>query len=242
MDTLSELRAKLAGLLHESGLECHPFKVGWYNAHVKPGFCLEHHKDTLAFIVISSPSFFERGFLPFVRNSVENSINQDYLDQALRSCLTRAIQSFPDHIMDVLYDYEMRPGTRRPKVLVQTAGHVSGAVYFYQKTDIMDPPWPVDKTIYGVCLHPKYIGWFALRAVIIFQNVFVPNLDFKPPKDILEDEAKKIDLLNRYNNNWQDWSFRDVVEPVERYSELQQKYFSTRPSERNDLIEFIRIH
>lgn len=69
-------------------------KVGWYNAHVKPGFCLEHHKDTLAFIVISSPSFFERGFLPFVRNSVENSINQDYLDQALRSCLTRAIQVF----------------------------------------------------------------------------------------------------------------------------------------------------
>ncbi|XP_057369202.1 cyanocobalamin reductase / alkylcobalamin dealkylase-like [Daphnia carinata] len=242
MDTLSELRAKLAGLLHESGLECHPFKVGWYNANVKPGFQLEHPDDTLAFIIISSPSFFEKCFIPYVRNSIGNSINQDYLDQALRSCLTRAIQSFPDQKTSVLYDYEMRQGTRRPKVLVQTAGHVSGAVYFYQKTDILDPPWPVDKAIYGVCLHPKYIGWFALRAVIIFQNVLVPNLDFKPPKDILEEEGKKIDLLNRYNNNWQDWSFRDVVKPAERYSELQQKYFSTRPSERSDLIEFIRTN
>ncbi len=42
------------------------------------------------------------------------------------------------------------------------------------------------KSIYGVCLHPSYIGWFALRAVIIFQKVLVPDLVYKPPKDILE--------------------------------------------------------
>lgn len=49
--------------------------------------------------------------------------------------------------ISVLYDYEMTPGTRRPKVLVQTAGHVSGAVYFYQKDYIVDSPWPSDKVI-----------------------------------------------------------------------------------------------
>lgn len=41
----------------------------------------------------------------------------------------------------MMHDFEMRPGTRRPKILVQTAGHVSGAAYFYQKDDIVNPPW-----------------------------------------------------------------------------------------------------
>lgn len=37
--------------------------------------------------------------------------------------------------------------SRRPKILVQTVGHVSGAVYFYQKSDVTDQPWPTDKVI-----------------------------------------------------------------------------------------------
>lgn len=54
---------------------------------------------------------------------------------------------FPDISAKIIYDYEMRPGTRRPKVLVQTAGHVSGAAYFYQKTDVYDAPWGMDQVI-----------------------------------------------------------------------------------------------
>ncbi|XP_046436857.1 cyanocobalamin reductase / alkylcobalamin dealkylase-like [Daphnia pulex] len=239
MTTLFEVNTKLTECLHDFGLECHPFKVGWYNERVKSGFQLEHHEDTLCFVVISSPSFFEKGFIPFVRNNT-GSNNQDYLDQAISSCLKTAIQSIPGYDISILHDYEMRPGTRRPKVLVQTAGHVSGAVYFYQKTDVINSPWLTDQPIYGVCLHPSYMGWFALRAVIIFQKVLVPDLVYKPPKDILMDETKKIELLNRYNNSWQDWSFRDIMEPTERYSELQQKYLSTRPSERSHLIELIK--
>lgn len=95
--------------------------------------------------------------------------------------------------------------------------------------------------IYGVCLHPKYVGWFALRAVIIFEDNLVPELVYKPPKEILnvrflvhrlkavknsinnvirnnvlnffllfKDDAKKIELLNRYNFNWQDWVFNKI--------------------------------
>lgn len=37
--------------------------------------------------------------------------------------------------------------SRRPKILVQTVGHVSGAVYYYQKSDVADQPWPPDKVI-----------------------------------------------------------------------------------------------
>ena len=51
---------------------------------------------------------------------------------------------------------------------------------------------------------------------------------------------KKIELLNRYNKNWRDWSFRDIIEPYERYSDLQKRYFSTPPAERNGLIKLIR--
>lgn len=60
------------------------------------------------------------------------------------------IQSFPDHRISIFKDYEMKPGTRRPKVLVQTAGHVSGAAYFYQKSDVSDPPWPHNQV--NLCL------------------------------------------------------------------------------------------
>ncbi len=44
-------------------------------------------------------------------------------------------------VIESMQDFEMVPGTRKPKVLVQTAAHVSGAAYYYQKTDIQDGPW-----------------------------------------------------------------------------------------------------
>ena len=43
---------------------------------------------------------------------------------------------FSDNEVDVYYDYELTPGTRRPRILVQTAGHVAGAAYFYQQSNI----------------------------------------------------------------------------------------------------------
>lgn len=43
--------------------------------------------------------------------------------------------------MDVRYDYELLP-SRKPKFLAQTAAHVSGAAYYYQKSDVTDHSWP----------------------------------------------------------------------------------------------------
>jgi methylmalonic aciduria homocystinuria type C protein len=42
--------------------------------------------------------------------------------------------------VDVSYDYEMLP-SRKPKFLAQSAAHVAGAVYYYQRSDIPDHPW-----------------------------------------------------------------------------------------------------
>ena len=33
--------------------------------------------------------------------------------------------------IEALRDFELTPGTRRPKIIMQTCAHVSGAAYFY---------------------------------------------------------------------------------------------------------------
>lgn len=46
----------------------------------------------------------------------------------------------------MLHDFDM-DHNRRPKILVQTAGHVSGAAYYYQRKDIKNDPWPTEKVM-----------------------------------------------------------------------------------------------
>ena len=50
-----------------------------------------------------------------------------------------------DHDSEYILDYELHPN-HRPKVLVQTAGHVAGAVRYYQRSDLTDDPWD-EKTV-----------------------------------------------------------------------------------------------
>ena len=95
---------------------------------------------------------------------------------------------------------------------------------------------------------------------MIFKNLKASNLCYKAPVDILlvsilsisfhsiqlrtclcsQEEEKKVELLNLYNTRWQDWTYRDIVEPIERYSKLQRDYFSTPPAERTALIERLK--
>lgn len=39
-----------------------------------------------------------------------------------------------------MFDYELLP-SRKPKFLAQTAAHVSGAAYYYQRKDVKLDPW-----------------------------------------------------------------------------------------------------
>jgi len=77
------------------------------------------------------------------------------------------------------------------------------------------------KKIYPVCLHPEFGGWFALRGVLIFAEVTVSNLERKDPPNILENEDDIINLLELYNDHWRDWSFRNVIDVREIYSNDQ---------------------
>ena len=94
--------------------------------------------------------------------------------------------------------------------------------------------------IYGVSIHPKYGGWFALRGVIIFKNVQQPELPFRAPEDCVPSREDRIKLLESFNYHWQDGTYRDIVPAQEKYSEEQKKYFETLPKDRGDIVKQIK--
>ncbi|XP_063591278.1 cyanocobalamin reductase / alkylcobalamin dealkylase-like isoform X3 [Penaeus indicus] len=236
---LTEISRKLHLELAPRGFEFHPFKIGWYNKHVAESFQLPYHEDTVAFVVISTPSMFEKAFLPFVTELDCQRSSQDPLDQCMVHCFSTISEIFPAEKVVIMHDFELSPN-RRPKVLMQTAGHVSGAVRYYQRTDLKSDPFDPSRKVFGACLHPRYGGWFALRGVVIFPQFVCPELKPQQPKDILQNDEELVELLKRYNDHWQDWTFRDIISVKEKYSEQQKEYFGTKPGERKALIEKYR--
>ena len=231
-EDLENISKKLSKFGEPLGLEFHIFCIGWYNNKVENKFKLDFPSQTLAFCVVSSPKFFENSFLPFIESWGFELLN-DPFDQCMISKYDQLKGLFSDYNVETIHDFELH-SNRRPKLLVQSAGHVSGAAFYYQKQNVESNPWK-DKRIYGVSNHPKYGGWFGFRGALILKDVLVPFLKYKEPVDLLS-EKQKVELLERFNFNWKDWTFRDVRnESNERYSELQQKYFQMKPSERKEL-------
>ena len=92
----------------------------------------------------------------------------------------------------------------------------------------------------GVCLHPRYGGWFAMRCAFIFKNLVLDDnqLAQNLAKDPLKGNVDSIvDLIKKFNYNWKDSSYRDVIKIEERYSEMQKEYFLTEPILRKGLLK-----
>ncbi|KAF7203431.1 cyanocobalamin reductase / alkylcobalamin dealkylase [Nothobranchius furzeri] len=225
----------LDSCLSKLGFEGYPLKVGWYNAVLPPCLHLSYPEDTLAVVLLSTPAMFEQAFLPFMEQKSCQELS-DPVDQCVRFSVTSAIsQCFPGHNVDVRYDYELLPN-RKPKFLAQTAAHVSGAAFYYQQSDVKDQPW-AGKKMFGVCVHPKFGGWFAIRALLVFVDVMVGSELVQPtPPDSVPSREGRIQLLEAFNFHWQDWSYRDIVHPFQTYSEKQKEYFSTLPAQRFALL------
>lgn len=241
MDDVMSVISKICG---DRGMECHALKTSWYNDSVAEVFQLPYPSDTLVVLLISTPSMFEKLFKPFLSSSEYNqSSRADPLDQCLRNYFMTLAKNFPNNQVDIMQDFELYP-TRRPKILVQTAGHVSGAARYYQRSDVNPDPWTEGEKIYGVSVHPKYGGWFALRGVLIFKDVLAPELEKKEPLDCVPTREKRIELLEKFNRCWQDWSYRDVsvLEITERYSEEQKQYFATEPGKRLEIVSSMISH
>lgn len=132
------------------------------------------------------------------------SIIQCYFHKEMKDPIDECMQfHFKDfvHKMDlqnveILHDFEMTP-LRRPKILVQTAGHVAGSVCMYRQEDldqfepehsnktnsIQDSETKIARSprkLFPVCLHPKYGGWFSLRGVVVFKEIDYPELQVEP--------------------------------------------------------------
>lgn len=219
---------------------CH-LQIGWYNDQlVHKTFNLPHPYDTLALVIVSTPLMFDHGFKPFIK---ETSCigGRDPLDEFMARMLAKVQSEFTQHEIEVIHDFEMHPGSRRPKVLVQTAAHVAGAAYYYQRDSVLRDPWDEKTKICGVSVHAKYGGWFAMRGLVIFKDILVPDLPKKDPVDVVQGDEKRIELLEKFNFHWKDWSFRDVVPSDVKYSEEQKKYFATLPADRKELLDSYRI-
>ena len=128
---MHSLQQQIESLLCPHGFEVHPFLTGWYNQLVAPKFHLDHPEDTLAFVIISQPAMFEKAFLPFLSSHYRPGLagRRDPIDECMLHQLSR-LASVSASVV-TLHDFQLT-SSRRPRVLVQTAGHVAGAVTFYQ--------------------------------------------------------------------------------------------------------------
>ena len=66
IDVVGKLQTEIESVLCPHGFEVRPFLTGWYNQLVSDKFHLDYPEDTLAFVIISQPSMFEKAFLPFL--------------------------------------------------------------------------------------------------------------------------------------------------------------------------------
>ena len=177
---------------------------------------------------------FEKCLIPFIKDdSYDCSSRQDPLDQCMKEVFQTLKREFSEFKVEGIHDYEVHPN-RRPKILMQTAGHVSGAAYYYRQEHLKTTD--VDRKLYGVSIHPKYGGWFGFRGILIFENALCPGLKWKEPADVLVTEELITEVLKRFNHDWKDCSYRDIIKTEARYSDKQKLYFQTPPAERRELI------
>ncbi|XP_019855037.1 PREDICTED: methylmalonic aciduria and homocystinuria type C protein homolog isoform X2 [Amphimedon queenslandica] len=231
--------------------------IQWYNDKVSDSFKLPYNGDTLAVLIISAPKMFEELLKPFILggkykregfNALKDEENErkeeggsDPLDQCFRDVFNKLQTHFSQYKTTFIQDYELHHN-RRPKILLQTAGHVSGSAYYYQRGDVPRAPWGEDKPIYGVSVHPRYGGWFAFRGVLIFEDIRVKGeeLEYKDPIDCVSKREKRIELLEEFNYHWEEWRYRDILDGgdvEDRYSEEQKEYFGTLPKDRHKLVQ-----
>ncbi|KHN82478.1 MMACHC-like protein [Toxocara canis] len=239
--------------LHElfpdrEGFELHQFKIGSYNVVAGPCFELKYSDDAMGVVLLNTPSFFETTFKKWIQAKQKPEESVDELAKRFPSGPISAYfkekfdqlkEVFDNSELVVTHDFDLLPN-RRPKILMRACGQVAGATFFYH------PPEEaigtagtalLAKKRSGVALHPKYGGYFAYRGVFVFPNVRLPST-FKEKRAamLLDTVEKQEEAIALYNHHWWDGKYRDCGNPVEKYSDLQLKYFSTLPEQRWPII------
>ncbi|GAB1608553.1 methylmalonic aciduria and homocystinuria type C protein homolog isoform X2 [Argonauta hians] len=237
---LATVWAVFNATLNPFGYEGHPFPIKCYNniKTMDPKFHLNYTDNTLALTLIAGPDTFEKAIKPFICDTKLDSIKGSTTGQTNLYYLNKFIKKYPD--TDFLSSYVML-GPKHPQILSQTAAHVSGAAYYYQRRDVHIDPWPKNKTIFGHAIHPRYGGFIRIPGVIVFKNIQLPEDDICPtPPDVLPTDEMKIEMLNEVNTNWKSWKFASISHVEKNYTSEAIKYFSTYGAERKSLIKKIK--
>ncbi|CAE1172260.1 MMACHC [Acanthosepion pharaonis] len=221
-------------------VEIYAFKVDWYNNLVAPKYKLDYKNDTVALIFFTIPYVFNESFIPFLCNYKEMVVHKSwekfihYNMEKVQQMLKKEYHlKIPDE--DIMYSFDTECG--HAKILVQTAGHIAAGAYYYQRRDVIPDPWPKNKTIYGVSIHPLYGGYFSLDAVIILRNIYDPKMIKKPPPDVVKSHAKRVELLTLYNDYYQNQKWRDIIPVQRKYTDEHMKYVMTYGEERENYVK-----
>ncbi|VDM52867.1 unnamed protein product [Angiostrongylus costaricensis] len=230
----------------EDGFETHLFKVGDYNNAVSIHFKLPYDNSAAGILILSTPDMFDVSFKRWFLAKYMEFGSLEALSETVSSPIQEFLQSRLDPLCEkfdeldieyeLLHDHSLSIN-RKPRILMQTCGHISGAAYYYQPFQVGFERWsPLsleeNKKFIGLSLHPVYGGYFAFRSVFIFPRLHL--LDFCAPKPfpVLHSHAEIREALESFNYNWKDSGFRDFGGPLKRYSPMQMEYFGRPVAER----------
>jgi len=249
-DDIQYLQNNLATAFEPIGLDTHPFLVSWYNEKVGPKFQLNYPKDTLAFVIINGPHVFEKCIVPYTKARImedpdfhSNNLMDDSIKHAFTIVTSDLISE--GFQTDMFYDFDLHP-SRRPKVLVQTAAHVAGAVQYFHKnnlpTTIQMSTFGKKSDLNGVAIHPKYGGWFAIRGVIIFSNVQLSeetkSVQRPEPVEIFNDPAQVARVIELFAYEWQTNEWRNFHPGLGlKYTDDFITYLNMEPTKRWEYVK-----
>jgi len=109
------------------------------------------------------------------------------------------------------------------------------AVYFHRPTEETRDTLG-KKNLMGVCLHNKYGGWFAIRAVCIIPEIKISeNVSAKLIYDY-DSNATGARAVELFNTDWRSNEWRDVIPVEQRYSPRQTQFFTTPAKDRRQLL------
>ncbi|XP_067941454.1 cyanocobalamin reductase / alkylcobalamin dealkylase-like isoform X1 [Watersipora subatra] len=182
-------------------MEAFPFKIGDYNEEIQKnypgdkglGMMLPYPDDTIAFITVYSAKDYSYAESAAVLESESAQLRQYYSD----AC-------FNESSIELLQANEMQTlpnGLVLPIVHTQTASHVAGAAYYYQRKHVTDEPdeWK-GKEIYGVSIHQKFGLDTRFGGVLVFRELLDSNFDAPDPVDVAASQEERLRVLNEYNH------------------------------------------
>ncbi|KJH49183.1 hypothetical protein DICVIV_04684 [Dictyocaulus viviparus] len=222
-----------------------PLQIGDYNDAVDKNFKLPYENDVTGVLVLSTPDMFDISFQGWVLMKYEEfgsfeALSENVsspIEEFLRSRMTPLCEKLNELGIEyeLVYDHSLSPN-RKPRILMQTCGHVAGAAYYYQPSHVSSEDWsPLssgNKKLMGLSLHPVYGGHFAFRSAFIFPQIHLVDFYAPKPLSILHSQAEIRDALESFNYNWKESHFRDFGAPIKRYSATQMEYFGKPVADR----------